>query len=107
MLEGGEGIEGGDVVELSLNSVAGLSALKTMKVIGSISGHLVVVLIDCGATYNFIATELAKQVRLPTTATTGYGITIGTSKSVKGESICKGVVLSLPRIEVIDGLLPF
>ena len=42
------------VVELSINSVVGLSNPGTMKVKGVIQGKVAIVLIDCGVTRNFI-----------------------------------------------------
>ena len=64
--EGDEGVSGDEefvsevakeveAVELSLNSVVGLSEQCTMKLKGEIHGKEVVVLIDCGATRNFIS----------------------------------------------------
>ena len=43
-----------EVVELSLNSVVGLSEPR-IKLRGEIQGKKVVVLIDCRATHNFIS----------------------------------------------------
>lgn len=42
-------------VELSMNSVVGLTSPKTMKMKDTINGQEVVVLIDFGATHNFIS----------------------------------------------------
>ena len=57
---GGEGdtIKTGEVVELSINSVVGLTPPQTMKVKGEVGGQEVLVLIDSGASHNFIAAEL-------------------------------------------------
>lgn len=49
------------VVELSINSVVGLSNLSTLKVKGRIHGEVVVVLIDCGAMHNLISKKLVSQ----------------------------------------------
>lgn len=43
-----------EVVELSINSLVGLSSPKTMKVTGRIAQQEVVVMIDYGASHNFI-----------------------------------------------------
>ena len=42
------------VVELSMNFVIGLTSSKTMKLQGEIKGKGVIVMIDPGATHNFI-----------------------------------------------------
>lgn len=55
--------ETGPVVELSINSV-GLSNPGTMKVKGRIKEE-VIVLIDCGATHNFISEKLVSMLQLP------------------------------------------
>ncbi|TYK06599.1 Ty3/gypsy retrotransposon protein [Cucumis melo var. makuwa] len=47
-------------IELSINSVVGLTNPKTMKVKGRIREEDVVILVGCGATHNFIAEKLVK-----------------------------------------------
>ena len=74
--EGDEGVSGDEefvlevaeeveVVELSLNSVAGLSEPRTMKLKGEIHGKEVVVFIDCGATHNFIFKSVVESLQIP------------------------------------------
>lgn len=46
------------IVELSINSVVGLTNLVTMKVRGRIKDREVIILIDCGATHNFISDKV-------------------------------------------------
>lgn len=94
------------MVELSLNSVVGLTTPKTMKLKGSVLGQSVIVLIDCGATHNFISAELAGKLALPVTHTASYGVLMGTGLSVRGGGICKGVTVSLPSIDIVDDFLP-
>ena len=95
-----------EVVELSINSMVGLSAPKTMKVKGNIARQEVIVLSDCGATHNFISTQLVQRLRLPLEATSTYGVLMGTSRAVKGEGICRVVVITLHNIKIVEDFLP-
>lgn len=49
------------IVELSINSVVGLSNPGTMKVRGNIKGKEVVILIDCGANQQFYIRKAGEQ----------------------------------------------
>ncbi|KAA0047482.1 histone-lysine N-methyltransferase ASHR1 isoform X3 [Cucumis melo var. makuwa] len=57
-------------VELSINSVVGLNDLGTMKVRGKLQEEEVVILINCGATHNFVSDKLVKKLQLPTKEST-------------------------------------
>ena len=61
--EGSEGLGEGDrvTVELSVNSVVVLTSPKTLKLRGEIKGEGVIVIIDLGATHNFISVELVRR----------------------------------------------
>ena len=108
LAEKSEGNEIGvsDLVEVSLNSVVGLTASKTMKLKGMIGSQEVVVLIDTGATHNFISMDLVKKLAIPRVATDGYGVLMGTGLAVQGDGVCKGVVLSLQKVEMVEYFLP-
>ncbi|KAL2533550.1 Ty3/gypsy retrotransposon protein [Abeliophyllum distichum] len=78
----GEPAAVGEIVELSLNSVVGLTAPQTMKLKGSILQQKVVVLLDCGATHNFILAKLVEKLGLPRTETAGYDVIMDTGLTV-------------------------
>ncbi|KAF4382123.1 hypothetical protein G4B88_009413 [Cannabis sativa] len=61
---------------------------------GYIDNKDVVILIDPGATHNFISLDLVSLLKLPTTATDTYGVTMGNGESTKNEGICKGFMFS-------------
>ncbi|XP_068662850.1 uncharacterized protein [Aristolochia californica] len=94
------------IVEVSLNSVVGLTLPKTIKIAGSIGEQLVVVLIDGGATHNFISTTVVKKLHLLLSPTIKYGIQLGTGAALPREGICKGVRLTLQGIEIVEDFLP-
>lgn len=58
-------------MELSINSVVGLTTLETMKIRGHIGSRGVIVLIDCGASHNFVSKEVVQQLA-------GYEVKMGT-----------------------------
>ena len=95
-----------DAAELSLNSVVGISTLKTVKLRGIIMGQEVIVLINCGASHNFILVELVAKLGIPSIGTHNFRVLMGAGLLVQGISLCNGVLLQLQDIEVKAYFLP-
>lgn len=93
-------------IELSINSVVGLSNSGTMKVKGKILGTEVVVLIDCGATHSFIVDNLVTSLKLPLTETSNCGVILGSGAAVKGKGICGQVEVMVGEWKIVDSFLP-
>ena len=49
---------------------------------------------------------MVKKLGLPIEAMLGYGVLMGTGQAIKGEGICKGVVLTIQNIEIVEDFLP-
>lgn len=88
-------VEINQMAEISLNSVFAWTTSKTMKLRGQLQGQDETLLIDPGATHNFIATELVNHLQISVTNTEAYGVTMGTGVAVKGQGICRGVNLQV------------
>ena len=99
-------LEVAETIELSLNSVVGLTTLGRMKLKGVIKEAEVTILIDCGATHNFIGLNLVDELQLPLATTTYYGVVIGTGVAIKGKGICRGVVLTMQGPTIVQDFLP-
>ncbi|KAL0560786.1 hypothetical protein IC582_001199 [Cucumis melo] len=93
-------------IELSLNSVVGLTNPGTMKVKGRMGEEEVVILIDCGATHNFIAEKLVTKLGLTLQKTPNYGVILGSGTTVKGKGVCRDVEVQLEGWKVNDSFLP-
>lgn len=93
-------IEVTDLVKLSSKSDYNFSSPKTMKIQGENCGEPVLVLIDCGATHNFISVEVVEGLKLTISLTTEYGIMVGTEEEVRNQGICKDVVLELSGLQI-------
>lgn len=53
------------IIELSISIVVGLTNPGTVKMKESINDEVVIVLINCGATHNFISDNLTTLLNLP------------------------------------------
>ncbi|KFK25816.1 hypothetical protein AALP_AA8G165200 [Arabis alpina] len=94
------------MAELSLNSMVGISSPRTMKLKGSICGQEVVIMIDSGASHNFISQELVKRLVLPFDDSNGYGVMTGTGITVQGREKCKNLKLLMQGLVVTSSFLP-
>lgn len=71
-----------ELAELSLNSAVGISSPRTIKLKGMVKQEETLVLIDSGASHNFISEGLVKKLGITTKETRGYGVLMGTGLSV-------------------------
>ena len=94
------------VIELSINSVVGLTDPGTMKVKGKIGDREVVILIDCGATHNFISEKIVEELQPNTKSTSNYGVILGSGATVKVKGICEEVEIKLNEWKVVANILP-
>ncbi|KAL1213452.1 RNA-directed DNA polymerase-like protein [Cardamine amara subsp. amara] len=94
------------VAVVSLNSVAGLSSPKTMKIKGTIQGEPVIMLIDSGASHNFISQQVVNKLGLKIDKTKGYGVIMGSGMAVRGEGICRQAKLEMQGYTVSTSFLP-
>lgn len=93
--------------EVSLNSVIGLSSSKTMKLKGNILGSKVIVMIDPGATHNFISIALVEKLGIPVLNTKEFGVSLGNGEAVRGSGECRNVLLHLDTVDIVQEFLPF
>ncbi|TYK23464.1 putative retroelement pol polyprotein [Cucumis melo var. makuwa] len=94
------------VVELSINSVVGLNDPGTMKVRGKLLGEEVVILIDSGATHNFVSEKLVKKLSLSIKETSHYGVILGSGAAIQGKGICEKLEVQLNGWKIVEDFLP-
>ncbi|XP_024022722.1 uncharacterized protein LOC112091991 [Morus notabilis] len=100
-----EEIEG--VAGLSLNSLMGITSSNTMKLMGTLGDREVVVLVDSGASHNFLSQKVMREMQIPLTATGDYGIQVGNSACFRQHGMCKGVDLRIQGYRVTEDFVPF
>ncbi|KAF7802166.1 putative mitochondrial protein [Senna tora] len=95
-----EGKQSGTLMFLSMNSIVGITGGRTMKLLGTIKGKKVLVMIDSGASHNFISSSLVAQLTLLKEDTSVYEVTVGDGHVVKGQGICKGLQVEMQGAHV-------
>ena len=82
-------------MELSLFSVGGLTQRHTMKLQGTVKGRTAMVLIDSGASHNFIYVALVNQLGLHVEPTPMYNMRLGDGHQKTASGCCPEVEVHL------------
>ncbi|CAH9109958.1 unnamed protein product [Cuscuta epithymum] len=88
-------------MQLSLLCKEGLTTPRTFKLRGEIQGQMgskeIVILIDCGATHNFISPKIVQAANLPTLQIPEFEVTIGNGDIIRNNGKCEAVCLNIPQ----------
>lgn len=100
-----------DEGELSAMSLMGFSVpcgqeARTIKLRGKIQGVPILLLVDSGATHNFISQKLVRAMGWQVDDTTSLHIKLGDGFKARTQGECKGVIVELDKIQIeINALL--
>ena len=81
--------------QISLNSLAGHVAPETLRLMGNISGHPLLLLVDGGSTHNFVQQQLVTHLGLPCRATTPLRVMVGNGQYLECTSICDAIDIQI------------
>ncbi|KAF1879588.1 hypothetical protein Lal_00033245 [Lupinus albus] len=77
----------------------GFTTTKSWKVEGLLKGVSVVILIDCGVSHNFIATELVEKLKLEVLDTPPYWVEVGDGHEVRCKGKCAQLKFQMQQLE--------
>jgi hypothetical protein len=80
---------------ISLNALTGFSTPQTLKLIGYIKHHKVIILVDSGNTHNFTHHRIAKETHFYIHAINNFQIMIANGGSMKCGGHCENVCLQI------------
>jgi hypothetical protein len=80
---------------ISLNALTGFSAPQTLKLIGYIKHHKVIILVDSGSTHNFIHFCISQEIHYYIYAINNFQIMIANAGSMKCGGRCENVYLQI------------
>ena len=105
-LEEEETTESVEMAEISLNSLVGISSPCTIKLQGTVKNKEVVVLIDSGASHNFISKAVVEELKLATDTTRGYNVLTAGGITIRGDGLCDDLELKLQGCTIVSSFLP-
>ena len=91
--------QGVQLMVLSFNAFIGMESLTTTKIRGVVGKYEVIVLLDSGATHNFISPALVEKAQLKLHHDNSLNVLHGTGIQVSGLGVCEVVSLQLQGLQ--------
>lgn len=79
------------LAQISIHSLSGHPAPETLRLLGYINAHPVVILVDGGSTHNFIQAPLAKLLGLSSRITNPLSVMVGNDQHLSCDQLCEDV----------------
>ncbi|KZV32717.1 hypothetical protein F511_31772, partial [Dorcoceras hygrometricum] len=87
-------------LELPLFSIGGVSQPQTLKLRGRIQGTEVVIMVDSGASHNFISRPLVEKLGLNVDESVRFRVRLGDGAKVLGRGLCRNMQIDLGACNV-------
>ncbi|XP_058727193.1 uncharacterized protein LOC131598628 [Vicia villosa] len=87
-------------LQLSMYSISGFTSKKTIKLWGYLAEQRVLVLVDCGASHNFISSVSAHQQGLSITATPSFSVEVGDGRKIPCGGVCHQLTLDIQGLTI-------
>ncbi|KZV19421.1 hypothetical protein F511_08762 [Dorcoceras hygrometricum] len=89
-----------NTLELPLFSIGGINQPQTMKLRGRLRGKDIVVMMDSGASHNFVSRKLVEKLELEVDETVKFGVFLGDGARVTCQGICRQLIVDLSQCEI-------
>ena len=93
--------EEADPIGISLNSIVGTTNPKTLKLLGRIGTNDLIVMIDPGATNNFISHQAVQKLSIPCENCERFGVRLGNGEEIVEQGVCRMVELQVQGLNII------
>ncbi|KZV38810.1 hypothetical protein F511_32692 [Dorcoceras hygrometricum] len=93
--ETGDTIKEYGTLELPLFSSSGMSQPQTLKLKGKIGGEEVVIMIDSGASHNFVSRTLIEKFGFEVDEAVRFGVCLGDGGKVQCHGVCRNLLVEL------------
>ncbi|KZV25380.1 hypothetical protein F511_07264 [Dorcoceras hygrometricum] len=90
-----EDIEDCGTLELPLFSISGMNQPQTLKLRGRIKDEEIVVMVDSGASHNFVSRALMEKLGLGIDETVRFGVCLGNGGRIQCQGLCRNLQVEL------------
>ena len=94
------------IPEISLHALSDISTLQTMRVVGTIRGQRLLVLIDSGSTHNFVNVKFAKKMRCDKVAAPTFQVMVVNGDRLQCDEIYKFVPMEIRGYKFHTSMYP-
>lgn len=84
-----------DESQISIHAMAGTPTPNTMRLVRSINGVRVILLVDSKSTHNFLEPMVAKTVKLPSVEISKLTVKITNGDLVRSEGYCNNITFKI------------
>lgn len=84
--------------QISLNSLVVHLTPETIRLVGHLDDHRLLLLVDGGSTHNFIQQQLVTQLGLSCRATTPLRVMVGNGQYLECQSMCEAISITIQDI---------
>jgi hypothetical protein len=84
-----------DQAKISFHALSGHLAPETLRLVGRVSNHNVVLLVDGGSTHNFIQERLVKSLGLTAQPTSSLKVMVGNGNEIDCHQVCPQVKIHI------------
>ncbi|XP_061365599.1 uncharacterized protein LOC133308882 [Gastrolobium bilobum] len=93
--------------QMSMFSLLGLSSNQSMKLWGSIRRERLVMMVDSGASRNFVERSVAERLKLTVEATPTYNVVVGDGYKVQCQGVCRNFTIDVQGAHSCQDLFLF
>lgn len=84
-----------DEVLISLHALSGCNSFRTMRVVGTVKGQAITILIDSGSTHNFVDPWVAKVTDQTVVPTPELPVTVADGTKLCSTGVCKSLTWTM------------
>ena len=92
-----------ELLRISLHAIAGAPSPRTMRLVGTIGKHAVIILIDTGSTHNFVDRSVAKKIKLPVEES-NLAVQVANGDTLSCHGHCKAVAIAMQKCNIVTNL---